>query len=163
MKVFYAMKQSLVDNFRTFNATVSCTFDLWEGCNKTGYLCVPAHYVDDDWVLQKRIIGFRLCPYPHNATAIFNTIMEIFGFYGIEDKVLTITFDNASANTAAINLFKRSLKPAFGGEIFHQRCACHIINLVVQAGIEHISINLTNIREALSFISSSGARLQEFK
>ena len=163
MKVFYAMRQSLVDNFRTFNATVSCTSDLWEGCNKTGYLCVTAHYVDDDWVLQKRIIGFRLCPYPHNATAIFNTIMEIFGFYGIEDKVLTITFDNASANTAAINLFKRSLKPAFGGEIFHQRCACHIINLVVQAGIEHISINLTNIREALSFISSSGARLQEFK
>ncbi|EXB99255.1 hypothetical protein L484_003910 [Morus notabilis] len=36
----------------TFNATVSCTSDLWEGCNKTGYLCVTAHYVDDDWVLQ---------------------------------------------------------------------------------------------------------------
>ena len=163
MKVFYTMRQSLIDNFKCFNATISCTSDLWEGCNKIGYLCVTAHYVDDDWVLQKRIIGFRLCPYPHNANAIFSTIMEVFNFYGIEEKVLTITFDNASANTAAINMFKINLKPTFGGEIFHQRCACHIINLVVQAGIEYISPHLTNIRESLAFISSSGARLQEFR
>ena len=47
------MRQSFVDNFKAFNATISCTSDLWEGCNKTGYLCVTAHYVDVDWVLQK--------------------------------------------------------------------------------------------------------------
>ena len=85
--------------------------------------------------------------------------MDVFNFYGIENKVLTITFDNASANIAAINLFKTNLKPPFGGEIFHQHCACHIINLVVQAGIEIISENLTKIRDALAFISSSGAWL----
>ena len=89
--------------------------------------------------------------------------MKVFKFYGIENKVLTITFDNAFANTAAINVFKANLKPPFGGEFFHQRCACNIINLVVQSGIEFISHNLTNIREALSFISSSRARLQEFR
>ena len=61
--------------------------------------------------------------------------MKIFNFYGIEDKVLTITFDNASANTTAINMFKANLKPLFSGEFFHQHCACHIINLVVKAGI----------------------------
>ena len=153
------MRQSLVDNFRSFNAIVSCTSDLWEECNKIGYLCVMAYYVDDEWVLQKRIVGFHLYPYPHNANAIFRTIMEIFRFYGIEDEVLNITFDNVSSNMATINMFKRSLKPAFGGKNFHQRCACHIINFIVQARFEHISANLTNIRESLSFISSSGPRL----
>lgn len=159
MKYFFTLRQTLIEDFKTFTATISCTSDLWEGCNKNGYLCVTAHYVDADWVLQKRIIGFRLCPYPHNANAIFSTIMEVFTLYGIENKVLTITFDNASANNAAINMFKMNLKPPFGGEIFHQRCACHIINLVVQAGMEILSSHLTNIRAALSFISSSGARL----
>lgn len=130
-------------------------------CNKTRYLCVTTHYVDDKWGLQKRIIDF-LCPFSYNANAIFGTIMEIFGFHGIEDKVLTIIFDNAIANTIAINMSKSSLKLTFGDKIFHQRYACHIITLVVQAGIEHISFNLTNIRGSLSFISSYGARLQEF-
>ena len=84
--------------------------------------------------------------------------MEIFKFYNIEDKVLTITFDNALANNAAINMFKANLKTRYGGEFFHQHCACHIINLVVQVGIEYITSHLVKIREALSFISSSGAR-----
>ena len=62
--------------------------------------------------------------------------MKVFTFYGIENKVLTVTFDNASSNTTAIKMFKANLKPPFGGEIFHQRCACHIINLVVQVGMK---------------------------
>ena len=83
----------------------------------------------------------------------------IFYFYGIKNKVLSITFDNASANNAAIRLFKNTLRPPHGGTLFHQKCACHIINLCVQDGMEHFKDYLNNIRTALSFIASSGGRL----
>ena len=83
--------------------------------------------------------------------------MEIFDLYGIKEKVLSITFDNA-----AISLFKQTLKPHYGGSFFHQRCACHIINLVVQDGMKQFEVYLDNVRAALSFISSSGTRMQEF-
>ena len=85
--------------------------------------------------------------------------MEIFNFYGIEGKVLMITFDNMSVNIVTINMFKLDLKLHFGGKDFHQWCTCYIINLVVSVGIEYISFHLTKFRESLTFISSSGDRL----
>ena len=53
IKVFFTMRQSLIEKFKSFNAIVSYTSDLWESCNKAGCLFVTAHYVDEDWVLQK--------------------------------------------------------------------------------------------------------------
>ena len=101
-------------------------------------------------------------PYPHDAKAIHDVIMEVFDFYGIKEKVLSITFDNASANTAAINLFKTTLRPQHGETLFHQRCACHIINLCVQDGMKFFQGYLENIRTALGYIASSGSRIEEF-
>ena len=116
--------------------------------------------MDKSWTFQKRLIAFQKIPYPHDANVIYTTIMEVFDLYGIKEKVLSITFDNTSANNAAINLFKTTLRPPHGGTLFHQKCACHIINLCVQDGMKHVEDYLENIRSALSYIASVGSRIQ---
>ncbi|PON79582.1 hypothetical protein TorRG33x02_235370, partial [Trema orientale] len=68
---------------------------------------------------QKRLIAFHKISYPHNATTIYNTIMEVFDLYGIKEKVLSITFDNAFAKNAAIKLFNMTLRPSHGNTLFH--------------------------------------------
>ena len=45
--------------------------------------------------------------------------------------ILAIGFDNASVNIASIPELEKVCKPAFGGKFFHQRCACHVLNLCV--------------------------------
>ena len=131
------MRNRLIQEFGSFHASVACTFDIWTGCNRVGYICVTGHYVDSSWEFQKRLLAFRQIPYPHDAQAIYHSVMSVFDLYGIKDKVISLTFDNASANTAAINLLKQTLRPPHGGRLFYQRCACHIINLVVQDRFKH--------------------------
>ena len=63
--------------------------------------------------------------------------MDIFEFYCIKDKVGSITFDDASSNTATISMFMQRINPPHGFLLFHQRCACHKINLIVEDGIMH--------------------------
>ena len=42
------------------------------------------------------------------------------------------------------------------GTIFlHQRCACHIINLIVKSGLKRLSPYLDAFRTAISFLNSS--------
>ena len=82
-----------------------------------------------------------------------------FYFYGIKDKVLSINFDSAFANNAAIKLFKTTLRLLHGGTLFHQKCACHIINMCIQDWMDHFKDYLNNIQIALSFIASSGGLL----
>jgi hypothetical protein len=141
---------------------VACTFDIWTGRIKVGYIALTAHYLDVDWNIQKRLIGFRKIPYPHTAENIFVSIMDIFEFYGIKEKVISITFDNASNNTATIPMFRSRLNPPNGFELFHQRCVCHIINLIVQDGTQELKNYVDNIRSALSYITSTGRRQEEF-
>jgi hypothetical protein len=161
MKAHDESKKVLITDFEKLN-TIAFTSDMWSGCNNCGYACVTAHYVDSTWILQSKIIAFRLVEYPHDAEQIFETIMGVFTEYGVSDKVLSITFDNHSANTKSISLFESSLPPSHAGVLLHMRCVCHIINLVVQDGLKEIGPQLGKIRAAVLYIATSGARQQDF-
>ena len=60
----------------------------------------------------------------------------------IRDKIVSISVDNASANDNCINRLKvdfsnrRNLP--LDGKLFHVRCCAHILNLLVQDGLEII-------------------------
>ena len=73
----------------------------------------------------------------------------IFEEYKIDNKIFAIDFDNVSNNTAAILLLITLYNPYFGGQYFHQRCACHVLNLCVQNGLALLQDHITPIRNAL--------------
>jgi hypothetical protein len=155
------LKNTLINEFSNLG-TIAFTSDMWSGCNNCGYASVTAHYIDSSWTVQSKIIAFRLVEFPHDADQIFETIMGVFTEYGVSEKVLSITFDNHSANTGTIPMFESSLPPTRAGILLHVRCACHILNLVVQDGLKHIEPQLQKIRAAVLYISTSGARQQDF-
>ncbi|KAK2637601.1 hypothetical protein Ddye_025396, partial [Dipteronia dyeriana] len=70
--------------------------------------------------------------------------------YEITHRILSITLDNESANTSSIVLFVARNIPQDGGYFFHQRCACHIINLVVQTDLKQVSDQIDRIRDLIS-------------
>ena len=83
--------------------------------------------------------------------------------FGINDKIISITFDNASNNNSAIILLKNSLHSILNDQLLYIRCACHIFNLSVQVGMDMVQDISLKIRNAVSFIHASRERLQEFK
>jgi len=111
---------------------------------------VTAHFIDNDWKLHKKIIGFFLVK-GHRGEDIWKSLEKCFSDWGI-DKVSTITVDNASANNNAIKYMRRVLnesKGTFaGGEYLHMRCVAHIINLIVTEGLKEIGLSVTRVREA---------------
>ena len=42
-----------------------------------GFLCITVHYIDSEWMLNKRIISFKTINTPHNGKNIANFIMDI--------------------------------------------------------------------------------------
>jgi hypothetical protein len=124
---------------------VSLTSDIWSGNAKEDYISIFAHYVSADWELQKRVVGFRLIEVKHSGKNIAERIASVVEEFGLIDKVFAITLDNASSNVKAIE----TLTPMFFGYLdsypaptpsdpnkvkyllVHQRCACHIINLII--------------------------------
>ena len=85
--------------------------------------------------MQKRIIAFRRLKCLHTGKAIFDCIFDIFTKMHIHDKILSITFDNASTNNFVIKLPTSTLTPPKGTSLLYMKFVCHIIILIVQDGL----------------------------
>jgi hypothetical protein len=104
---------------------------------------------------------------PHNGATMFNVLLKTLQDWNIEDKLFSITVDNASVNGTMIdnlrdNLVGKSMLHSEGA-LLHIRCACHVLNLIVQDGLKAVKCVIDNIRESVKYIKSSQTRLDNFK
>ena len=49
------------------------------------------------------------------------------------------------------------------GSIFHQRCGCHILNLIVKDGLAVLDDDIDKIRKTMKYIRHSQSRMERFK
>jgi hypothetical protein len=135
---------------------------------------VVAHFVSTDWELQKKVIGFRLIDCKHTGDNIAEKIASVIEEFGMIDKVFSVTLDNASSNSKAMETLIPMFAAYLGADpspdpsrieycLVHQRCACHIINLIVKSGLKRFKPYLEDIRIAINFLNSSNQRIAMFK
>ena len=82
-------------------------------------MSVVAHFINSDWQLEKRILGMRLIDCSHNAENIDEHIACVSSDFGISDKIFSITLDNASANTKAMEKLTSLLSGYVGSLLLH--------------------------------------------
>jgi hypothetical protein len=98
----------------------------------------------------------------HTGSAIAKHILGVVNDFDIRNNTMSITLDNASSNTNAIESLSPHLHSYIDGYVVHQRCVCHIINLVVQDGITVVSKYLDNVCVAARFITSTPQMITKF-
>ena len=155
-------------------SSICLTSDIWSGNAKEDYITVVAHFVNADWELKKCVIGFKLIQVSHNGVNIAERIACVIQYFGMIDKVFSVTLDNASSNSTAMLTLSPMLAGYLGADVdptdtsnktysvLHQRCACHIINLIVKCGLKRLKDYLDVFRTAINFLNSSNQRIGSF-
>ena len=84
---------------------------------------------------------------------------------GVRKKVFTVTVDNASANDNMQSILKRQLRRDLvcNSEFVHIRCVAHILNLIVQDGLNVIDGALEKIRESVKFVKVTESKERLFQ
>lgn len=145
---------------------ISLTSDAWTSIVTDGYLSLTAHYIDSNWVLQKRILNFSYMPPPHTGVALAEKISGLVKTWGIEKKLFSLTLDNASSNDRCVDVLKNQFRLmnslVYDGELFHLRCCAHILNLIVQDGLKQVDVAVDKIRECVKFVKGSQGRKEKF-
>jgi len=148
-------------------SSVCLTSDIWSGNAKEDYITVVAHYITADWELKKSMIGFKLIEVSHNGINIAEYIASVLRDFGPLDKVFAVSLDNASSNITAMLTLTPMLAGYLGFDVdpvnankkiyhvVHQRCACHIINLIVKSGLKRLKPYTEVFRTAIYFLNSS--------
>jgi hypothetical protein len=101
-------------------------------------MAVTTHYIDAYFRLKKKVISFKEVKYPHMGYAIEEAIVSSLTDWGIRQKLFIVTVDNASNNTTACQELVKNNKSELlcEAEHLHVRCCAHILNILVQDGIE---------------------------
>jgi hypothetical protein len=117
---------------------------------------------------KKKVLSFRTINCPHTAQIIYQAIINVLHEYDLkrdlENKIFLISFDNVSNNIKSIDYFTRALNPIMDGRMFHQKCACHILSLIVKADLKTTSVNnlIYKFKDHFHHIYSNNIRKHDF-
>ena len=166
-KFYLDQKALLKKNLLQSRGRICLTSDCWTAITGEGYLCLTAHFVDERWHLNSKILSFSRMEPPHTGAELAKRAYEILVDWGIEKSIFSITLDNASANFIMQERLKENMKLSnsliCGGEYFHVRCCAHILNLIVKEGLSVADDAVKKIRESVRYVRQSDARMTEFK
>ncbi|KAL5856117.1 hypothetical protein ACOSQ4_005919 [Xanthoceras sorbifolium] len=150
--IYKKEKRALVKYFKNYGGRVSVCTDIWyDHWQQHAYLAVTCHFINDAWVMQKRILAFRVFD-DFIADNIYKLMKIIFEEYSIENKIFTIGFDNVVNNNVVVPQLYALCNRYFDGRLFYQKCAYHVLNLCVQNGLEILQENIKPIMDALYYL-----------
>ncbi|CAN6371945.1 unnamed protein product [Urochloa humidicola] len=155
---------------------LSFAVDKWrsketgENYNDDIYLCIAACFVDSDWKLHRRIVGFKHMEFPDDVISLAEIIALCINELKIE-KVISITMDNEIlANKFYEASMVDSLKAALNDkckllhhdELFQVQCCTDILNSVVEPGLDLIADTISKIRHGIHYINYSAITKDAF-
>ncbi|KAL2924957.1 putative AC transposase, partial [Bienertia sinuspersici] len=164
-RTYFTYRSYLIEMFRTFDGRVSLTSDMWISPFEELFVCVTVCWIDNDWLLQKRIICFEGMEENHNGFNVKSCIINCLKNFHLLDKVFSLSFDNATANMMVIDFLKQDadLSLLLDDALLHVRCCAHILNLSVQEGIAELQPLLEPIRKVVRWIRITSSVKRAYK
>jgi len=158
LKIYVVEKEKLKNALK--DQRVCLTTNTWTSIQNINYMCLTAHWIDEGWNLNKRILNFCQV-FNHKGEIIGQAIKSCLLEWGI-DNILTVTVDNASSNNLTIKYLKRVTSNwatnILSNDFMHVRCCAHIVNLIVCVGLKDMDDSVVKIRNAMRFVRSSPSR-----
>lgn len=141
---------------------ISLAVDAWSSAVMPGYICVTAHFIDQNWEKQSLILRYCRFETRHSSDAFATLMEDIIQSWGLRTKLEAITTDHASDVVAGVSKLRPLLRtrPEDKSLFFvHVKCFAHVINVAVKECLVHIASEISAIRSAISSIRSSVKRI----
>jgi hypothetical protein len=157
MENYSIKRNNLINEISQISSKVSLTTDIWTSeISKNCYLGVTIHYINNNWELKNHLLDLIPINGSHTAGLITSKLLQILGEFNINNNILALTTDNGSNMIACGSQLAVELDQEFDNMTFtHYRCAAHIINLAVKAGMNHIGSEIKKLRQFVVKVKNS--------
>ena len=142
----------------------SFTTDLWTSPANEAFMAITAHWIDNNWNLLHITLDFSAMEGSHTGPNICKKFVEVLDAWGLTNKVLGVTTDNASNNVSFCKHLERAAS-GFKATDHHFRCVAHVLNLAVQAAIDHpdVKATLAKLRRIVDYVVGSSQREEQLE
>lgn len=158
---FRITKIQIIKFFSSIKSRVSFTTDIWTSPNDLSFMAITAHWISPQFVVQSLLVDFLEIQGSHTGVNIEKYFSESLIEFGLFDKKLAVTLDNAYNNDTFISsLIKRD--PSFTKD-HHIRCFGHILNITSQDALKLVQTQILTIRNYIKRIIHSPKNLARLK
>ena len=144
---------------------VHFTCDLWLSVTNDNYLAITCHWINPNWQMRMLILDFIDVESKQDSDAIFNFLDRTITKFNLQSKLLTVATDNCTTMVSVLHKLINFMKIENDVDIFHIRCAAHVLNLIVGI-LYHSSVlkqSISKIRDACKLVRGSSKLAQKMK
>nr|GFA01811.1 zinc finger BED domain-containing protein RICESLEEPER 2-like [Tanacetum cinerariifolium] len=140
-------------------STIILTMNVWTAPRRLpgSYICVTAHWIEPGtWQIMMRVIAFEDFPVTHTGSVLAKTLRNMFVNFNSENKFMSITLDNASNNTSAIDFVTHLQTTEFAAfDVLGFRKAKETMFLVLsRMAMDMLSVQATLVASESTFSTS---------
>jgi hypothetical protein len=163
--LFLQRRTKIKSEFNSLMAKIALTTDIWtSNYNNTAFLGITMHYINNNWEVKKCLLDIIPIEGSHTATLILTKLTDVLQDFNISNKIISLTTDNGSNMLACGRELANELEAGFSNFTFtHNRCAAHVINLAVKAGMKHLDSSITKLRKFVIKIKNSQLLVDDLK
>lgn len=100
--IYKQKKEELKMELGSFKSKFSLTCDLWTSKNNLSFFGFTIHFIDNEWKMQQRLLAFKFFEEEHDGKSLSKEMIAVLLEFGIADRLLGVTLDNASNNTTML-------------------------------------------------------------
>ena len=133
------------------------------------FMGIVAYYIDKLWTYRESLIGFEHLEGVHSGLELSKILLRILRKFNIQDRVTTITTDNAANNDVLVSELNKKLFSAtqdsvslFCNKVERIPCLSHVIQLALQALLGSIRISPENDELQRNWRSDDLADIKRF-
>ena len=136
-ELYNQKKHEMKERLNGFNSKFSVTCDVWTSKNQLSFFGFTIHYIDDDWQMKEELLAFKFLEGEHDGKNLSVAFIDVLEDFGIADRLLGVTADNASNNStmmAHMESYYHDRYPEAGFSVAWNQveCMAHVLNLGAQ-------------------------------
>ncbi|KAJ1380629.1 Zinc finger, BED-type [Sesbania bispinosa] len=159
IEIYRREKEKVYDMINKLYGRINLSMEMWSSIENSSYLCLSAHYIDEEWTLQKKILNFVTLDSSHTEDLLPEVIIKCLNEWDIDCKLFALTLDDCSIDddiTLRIKERVSEKRPYLSTrQILDIRSAAHLLNSIVQDAMDALHEVIQKIRESIRYIRSS--------
>ncbi|OJA08026.1 hypothetical protein AZE42_10848 [Rhizopogon vesiculosus] len=140
--VFARTRQQIAKMLGGYEGKMNFTTDTWTSENHRAFVAFAVHLEHKGIPLSFPLDIIEVAT-SHTGEQLAAVFADMLREFGISDKMLSTTCDNASNNNVMIDKLA-TLVPEFAGDASHTRCFLHTVNLVAKSLICEFDVSKKN-------------------
>ena len=160
LEKYEVKKKGIAVFFKSISA-FALTFDEWTSIANSNYLIITSHHLNSCLNMEEKVLCFINISGKSKSHSLSKVIEDTITYFGINDKIISITTDNAANVLKSKELLTNvSYK---GKKTFNIRCIAHCLNLIVKSALKNFEETLSILRVFISNFKKSPKKIVELE